>query len=107
MRRAQAVFRQNGQRNEERSTTPSATELDDLADEVSSVRPNCLSIKNARYTFRLFAALPVQSLGKHFLQSTAYRRSGPRTIKACHLEAGESRIYLYIVKDEAEKIQEP
>ena len=56
-----------------------------------SVRPNCLSIKNARYAFRLFEALPVQSLGKRLLQSTAYRRSGPRTIKACHLEAGESR----------------
>ena len=33
MRRAQAVFRQNGQRNEKRSTTPSAAELDDLAEE--------------------------------------------------------------------------
>ena len=36
-----------------------------------SVRPNCLSMRNARYTSRLFAALPVQSLRGRLLQSTA------------------------------------
>ncbi len=33
IRRAQAAFRQKGQRNENLSTTPSAAELDDLAEE--------------------------------------------------------------------------
>ena len=107
MRRSRAAFRQNEWRNENHSTTPSAAELDDLAEEGTLGETELPIYRECMIRLQTTRG-PAMAKPKETPPSVhSIAISGPCTIRACHLEAWESRIYLYIAKHEADKIQEP